>query len=207
MNKFFQGQLLEVGVDEVARGCLFGRVYSATVIWRTQEDLNNLLNLTLNKEEKLQDSKKLSREKRNYLKNYIEAFALDYSVAWCESDEVDRINIRQATFKSMHNALNNLKIKLDLIVVDGYNFQDYKNINHKCIIKGDQKLTIISAVSILVKVYHDNYIIDLCRKFSELNKYNLNLNIGHKSKKHIDAIKKYEITKYNRKTFGICKKF
>ena len=207
MNKFYQSKLLEAGVDEVARGCLFGRVYSAAVIWRTQEDLNNLLKLNNIQEEKLQDSKKLTREKRNYLKNYIEAFSLDYSVAWCEPNEIDLLNIREATFKSMHIALDNLKLKPELIVVDGNAFKEYKNINHECLVKGDQKVTSISAASILAKVYHDNYIFDLCQESPELNKYDLISNMGYGSKNHLNAIKKYGITKFHRKTFGICKEF
>ena len=154
--------------------------------------------------EKIKDSKTLSPKKRNILKNYIENFALDYGIGWCESDEIDKINIRNATFKAMHQALNKLKIKPELILVDGNCFNKYKNINHECIIKGDGKITSISAASILAKVYHDNYITELIKKKPELNKYDLSSNMGYGTKKHIFAIKKNGITKYHRKTFGIC---
>jgi ribonuclease HII len=205
VNNDMTNDVLCAGVDEVARGCLFGRVYAAVVIWRDSSDLDKLLNILRIKNIKLKDSKKLSRKDREFLRYYIENFALDYSVDWCDSGEVDSLNISNATFKSMHKALDKLTIIPEMILVDGNRFKKYKNIEHECIIKGDGKITSISAASILAKVYHDQYIIDLIEKHPELKKYDLLSNMGYGTKKHLDAIKKYGITKYHRKTFGICK--
>jgi len=205
MNNDRENDVLYAGVDEVARGCLFGRVYAAAVIWRESPDLDKLLNILKIKNIKLKDSKKLSRKDREFLRYYIENLALDYSVGWCDSCEVDSLNISNATFKSMHKALDKLTIIPEMILVDGNRFKKYKDIEHECIIKGDGKITSISAASILAKVYHDQYIIDLIEKHPELKKYDLHSNMGYGTKKHMDAIKKYGITKYHRKTFGICK--
>jgi len=205
MNNCVQCGKIEVGIDEVARGCLFGRVYSAAVILRESTDLNKLLDIIKIKEIKLKDSKKLTRKSREFLKSYIENLALDYSIGWCDSDEVDSLNISNATFESMHRALDKLKICPEKILVDGNRFKKYKNIQHECIIKGDSKIQSISAASILAKVYHDQYIVDIVKKSPELKKYDLLSNMGYGTKNHLEAIKKYGITKYHRKTFGICK--
>ena len=205
VNNDKETDVLCAGVDEVARGCLFGRVYAAAVIWRDSSDLDKLLNILRIKNIKLKDSKKLSRKDREFLRYYIENLSLDYSVGWCDSGEVDSLNISNATFKSMHKALDKLTIIPEMILVDGNRFKKYKDIEHECIIKGDSKITSISAASILAKVYHDQYIIDLIKKHPELKKYDLHSNMGYGTKKHLDAIKKHGITKYHRKTFGICK--
>ena len=197
--------ILEAGIDEVARGCLFGRVYAAVVIWRNGNELKDLLEYLKINEIILKDSKKLSSEKRKIIKEYIEEFSLDYGVGWCSENEIDLLNIRNATFSAMHKAVDKLLIKPEILLVDGDSFKPYKKINHKCIIKGDSKITSISAASILAKVYHDNYIEELVNNNNNLLKYDLLNNMGYGTKKHIDAIKKYGITKYHRKTFGICK--
>lgn len=197
--------VLEAGIDEVARGCLLGRVYAAVVIWRNEKELKDLLDYLKINQIELKDSKKLNSEKRKLIKEYIEAFSLDYGIGWCSEIEIDLLNIRNATFKAMHKAVDNLLIKPDILLVDGDSFKEYKNINHKCIIKGDSKISSISAASILAKVYHDNYIEDLVNKNNNLLKYDLLNNMGYGTKKHIETIKKYGITKFHRKTFGICK--
>ena len=166
-----------------------------------------MLNFFNHEKLQIKDSKKLKKNHRKVIKNYIEEYALDYSVSWCCEKEIDKNNIRQATFISMHKALDKLVIKPDLILVDGDSFIKYKDINHKCIIKGDSKITSISAASILAKVYHDNYIEELVNNNDFLLRYDLNNNMGYGTKKHIESIKKYGITKYHRKTFGICKNY
>ena len=196
-----------VGVDEVARGCLFGRVYAAAVIWRSNTNLNNILKRLEITQETLKDSKALTKTKRNLLKKYIENIALDYGIGWVENDVIDGVNILNATHISMHKALDNLKIKPNIILVDGNNFKKYQDIEHKCIIKGDSKIKSISAASILAKVYHDDYILDLIQKYPELKKYDLCSNMGYGTKNHLNGIKKNGISKFHRKTFGICKKF
>lgn len=207
MNNCLNKKQIEGGIDEVARGCLFGRVYSAIVIWRNDKELNKLLDITKKNKLEIKDSKKLNKIQRNNLKKYIEANALDYSVAWASSKEIDNINIQNATFLAMHRAIDKLIIKPNCLIVDGNNFKKYKNIPHQCIIKGDDKYTSIAAASILAKVYHDNYIQELIETNPELKKYDIHNNMGYGTKSHIDSIKKYGITEHHRKTFGICKQY
>ena len=189
---------LEVGIDEVARGCMFGRVYTACVIWPQDydEDLKN----------KIKDSKKLSKKKREELYYYIIDNAVEWNVNYIESEEIDSINILNATMKSMHQNIENLLLDVDHILVDGTIFYNYKNIEHTCVIKGDNTYYSIAAASILAKVEHDWYIEDLCKKNIELNeKYDLLNNMGYGTKKHMEGIKKYGCSEYHRKSFGICK--
>ena len=207
MYKYFDKNKLEVGLDEVARGCLFGRVYSAAVIWRNEDELGDLLNFFNQEKLVLKDSKKLKPLERQKLKKFIEEYALDFGVGWCCEKEIDKYNIRNSTFIAMHKALDKLIVKPEIILVDGNCFLKYKDIEHLCIIKGDTKVSSISAASILAKVYHDNYIEDLVNKNEYLKKYDLLNNMGYGTKKHLDAIKKFGISKYHRKTFGICKNF
>ena len=207
MKSFYNQNVIEAGLDEVARGCLFGRVYAATVIWRNEKDLNTLLNKLNIKKMIIQDSKKLNHKKRKILRDYIETAALDYSVGWVCEKEVDKLNIRNATFKAMHIALDNLTLKPESLIVDGNDFAIYKITNHKCIIKGDNTYKSIAAASILAKTYRDNYIIQLVKDHPELEKYDIQNNKGYGTKKHLDAIKEHGITKWHRKTFGICKNY
>lgn len=192
--------IIEVGLDEVARGCMFGRVYTAAVIWPQDysEDPNYII----------KDSKKLSKKKREELYHYITNTALDWNVNYIENDEIDKINILQATMKSMHTNLDNLLIDVDHILVDGTNFNQYSNVPYTCVPKGDNKYYSIAAASILAKVEHDWYIEKLCEEYPELNeKYDLLSNMGYGTKTHMDNIKKYGISKFHRRSFGICKEF
>ena len=200
MQSISKINIIEVGLDEVARGCMFGRVYTAAVIWPPdfEEDKNYII----------KDSKKLSKKKREELYYYIIDTALDWNINYMEHDEIDKLNILQATLKSMHNNLDNLSIDVDHILVDGTNFNPYKKIPHTCVIKGDNKYYSIAAASILAKVEHDWYIEKLCRTQPELHeKYDLLNNMGYGTKTHMDNIKTYGISKYHRKSFGICKNY
>ena len=200
MQTISKKNIIEVGLDEVARGCMFGRVYSAAVIWPEdyEEDPNYII----------KDSKKLSKKKREELYHYIIDTAIDWNVNYIENDEIDKLNILQATMKSMHTNLDNLLIDVDHILVDGTNFNSYNKIPHTCVPKGDDKYYSIAAASILAKVEHDWYIEDLCKKNPELHeKYDLLNNMGYGTKNHMDNIKKYGISEYHRKSFGICKNY
>lgn len=205
MNYNLKPELIEVGLDEVARGCLFGRVYAAAVIWRDEKDLEYLLNIFNTKKMDIKDSKKLKPLEREHLKTYIETFALDYSVGWASQEEIDLLNIRNATFLAMHRALDKLTLRPEHLIVDGDDFRIYNTVPYQCIIKGDDKYTSIAAASILAKVYHDTYIKDLVKEHPDLNKYDLLSNMGYGTNKHLSAIKKFGISPYHRKTFGICK--
>lgn len=198
MKTISKNNIIEVGIDEVARGCMFGRVYTAAVIWPEDyvEDPNFII----------KDSKKLSKKKREELYDYIIDTALDWNINYMEAEEIDKYNILQATMKSMHKNLDNLFIDVDHILVDGTNFNKYSNIPYTCVVQGDSKYYSIAAASILAKVSHDWYIEDLCKKNSELNqKYDLLNNMGYGTKTHMESIKKYGSSCYHRKSFGICK--
>lgn len=194
----------EAGIDEAGRGCLSGRVYASAVI----------LPSTINDEKykEIKDSKKLSRKKRKELRNYIEKTALAYSISYSEPNEIDNINILNATLRSMHDTIDKLSIKPDQLLIDGNRWNTYIDnsgyvIPHQLIKGGDNKYYSIAAASILAKEYHYEYIKNLCLHNPEYNKYDWLNNMCYGTKKHIEAIKKYGITKYHRKTFGICKSF
>tara|TARA_A100001011_G_scaffold353497_1_gene395091 strand:+ start:2317 stop:2913 length:597 start_codon:yes stop_codon:yes gene_type:complete len=188
MNKFSKFKY-EAGIDEAGRGSLAGPVTAAAVI--LGKDLKN---------KDLNDSKKLSPKKRLELKKYIEKNALAYSVAFVNSSHIDKKNILNSTFKAMHMSLEGLDIEPDFILVDGNLFKPYRDLKHKCIIKGDQKYQNIAAASILAKTYRDEYMSNLHIKFPE---YDWIKNKGYGTKYHIDMIKKYGRTKYHRKSFQI----
>jgi len=196
--------LIEAGVDEVARGCLSGPVYAAAVIWPNEEE-------QLDPNIILKDSKKLSKEKRNLLRDYIEEYAIDYAVASVDNNEIDKINILQASQLAMRKAIAKLDVQPDFLLIDGNYFKPYIHngelIPHECFIKGDDKYQSISAASILAKVYHDEYIEKLLEEEPELKVYDWENNMCYGTKKHMEAIKEHGISKYHRKTFGICKEY
>lgn len=205
MKNYFNEDLLEAGIDEVARGCLAGPVFSAAVIWPKECEL--IENAPI-----LKDSKKLSKRQRLICKDYIEENALDYSVSQSDNKLIDKINILNATYKTMHKAIDNLNIDVDFLLIDGNKFEPYMNNNseiipHLCIVKGDDKYTPICCASILAKVYHDEYIEKICDEEPELNIYDWKSNMCYGTQTHIEAIKKNGLTKYHRRTFGICKDY
>jgi len=196
---------LIVGVDEAGRGCLAGRVYAGAVIWSSK-------NPTLNNENSLhhlvKDSKKLTPQQREAVYNYIIENAIDYGIGYAEPEEIDKYNIREATFLAMYRAIDNLTIKFDKLLIDGNDFKMYSDIPHQCIDDGDALYYCIAAGSILAKVEHDRYIrklVDIDPSLDE--KYGWLSNVSYGAKNHIDGIKKYGITKYHRKTFGICSSY
>ena len=211
LKRFLHRGVIEAGIDEAGRGPLFGRVYSAAVILpQDGEYFDHSL---------MKDSKKFTN--KNHLMatyHYIKDHALDYSVAWSSAEEIDKYNIRNATYKTMHKAIDGLNIRPDLLLVDGNDFipyikvtndeEDFKSIPHDCIIKGDNTFASIAAASILAKVERDKYILDICNKHPKYReRYGLHSNKGYGAKIHIDGIHKYGITEYHRKTFGICKEY
>ena len=195
---------LEAGIDEVARGCLAGPVFAAAVIWPKELDIED--------PPVLKDSKKLSKKQRIYLRDFIEENAIDFSVSYSSSEVIDQINILNATQKTMHDAISKLNVEPESLIVDGNIFNPYYNqqkdlIPHKCFVKGDSKYASISCASILAKVYHDEYIENLLEENPDLKKYGWETNMCYGTAEHLDAIKKYGITKYHRRTFGICKNY
>ena len=194
MLDYYDKSEFEVGIDEAGRGPLIGRVYAAAVIW--PKDLDN---------PEIKDSKKISSKKRKELRQWIEENVIDFGIGYSEPEEIDQINILQATFRAMHMALNKLTVKPNSILVDGNKFKKYHNIKHQCIIKGDTKFYSISAASILAKEYHDLYIKELCLKNPELDtNYKLLSNMGYGTKDHINGIEEYGVTQFHRKSFKRC---
>jgi len=180
---------LECGTDEAGRGCLAGPVTAAAVI--LPESFENLV---------LNDSKQLSKKKRYLLKPIIEEQALSFGVAHVFQEEIDNINILNASILAMHLSIDKLNKTPEFIIVDGNKFKPYKSIPHETIIKGDGKYLSIAAASILAKTHRDLYMENIHKEFPM---YNWKQNKGYPTKEHRAAIKKYGITKYHRKSFRL----
>ena len=174
------------GVDEVGRGSLIGPVYAAAVILKNSID-----------KKKLKDSKQLSKAKRENLEKYIKKNSY-WAIASASLIEIEKLNILNASLLAMKRAIQKLKKKPTLVLIDGNKLPEMKNYQLKSIIKGDQKISEISAASIIAKVSRDRLITNLPKKFK---KYNWSKNVGYGTKDHIVAIKKYGVTKLHRKTF------
>tara|TARA_B100000900_G_C20535846_1_gene698338 strand:+ start:359 stop:964 length:606 start_codon:yes stop_codon:yes gene_type:complete len=201
MEQYHTKDKLEIGIDEAGRGCFFGPVCVAAVIWPNEEP-----DVTM----EIKDSKKLTEKKRNILREYIEENAIAYSVKFIHNDVIDKINILKATMKGMHECIDDIRknIEIDSLLIDGDRFEPYMDhnfecIEHHCIVGGDDKYKCIGAASILAKTYRDEYIKDLVKKDPELEKYGLLSNKGYGTKVHREAIKEYGLTKYHRKSFKI----
>jgi len=186
---FLEAGRIEAGCDEAGRGCLAGAVYAAAVI--LPSDFHN---------EELNDSKQLSPAKRYALRPIIEKEAIAWAVGIVSPEEIDQINILRASFLAMHRAIDQLKIKPEHLLIDGNRFTPYPNIQHTTIVKGDGKYMSIAAASILAKTYRDDYMEQLAEIYPE---YHWTENKGYPTKAHRDAIRKYGITPYHRKTFTL----
>ena len=189
LKKQFQKNLIEAGCDEVGRGCIAGPVVAAAVIL-PKDYINN----------SIVDSKKLSSKKREEIGKEIIGNAIAWSVSEVSNNTIDKINILNASILAMHRAIDKLKVSPEFIIVDGNRFKPYKNVNHECIIKGDNKFQNIAAASILAKNYRDDLMKNLSKKF---DKYSWESNFGYPTKKHRDSIKKHGITDYHRKSFKL----
>ena len=205
LKTYYKENTLEAGLDEAGRGPLFGRVYTAAVILNPNDDYNFDL---------IKDSKKLSERKRLIAFDYIKENAIDYSIHYNDEKTIDKINILQATYNSMHKALDNLSTVPEFILVDGNYFIPYLNLNteeyvdYVCVKSGDNTYASIAAASILAKVSRDKYIIDLCDKYPQLDEYySIKSNKGYGAKKHMDGIKQYGVTEWHRKSFSPCDKY
>jgi ribonuclease HII len=189
LKAFFKEKQIEAGCDEAGRGCLAGPVVASAVILPT-----NFYHPLLN------DSKQLSEKKRNELREIIQQEAISYAVGFVDNLEIDKINILNASFKAMHNAVDRLVIKPSFLLIDGNRFKPYPEINHKCIIKGDSIYASIAAASILAKTARDEYMEMISQEFPH---YNWKKNKGYPTKEHKKAIQEYGINHYHRQTFKL----
>lgn len=189
LKPFYHPSVIEAGCDEAGRGCLAGSVFAAAVIF-PQGYTNELIN----------DSKQLSAKNRDKLRIIIEHDALAWSVGVVTPQEIDEINILNASILAMHRALGGLKIIPQSIIVDGNRFKPFHNIPHKTIVKGDAKYLSIAAASILAKTYRDKYMIELHKQYPI---YGWNRNMGYPTKQHRDALRQHGISPYHRLSFNL----
>ena len=193
-SHYYKGRI-EAGCDEAGRGCLAGSVYAAAVIL-PEGYQNELLN----------DSKQLSEKKRYQLREIIERDAVAWAVGIVTPEEIDKINILNASILAMHRALDQLKVRPEAIIVDGNRFKPYKDpsdgkaLPSTTIVKGDGKYLAIAAASILAKTYRDDYMNELAKEYSQ---YDWLSNKGYPTKKHREAIKQFGITPYHRKSYNL----
>jgi len=185
----YQEEFLEAGCDEAGRGCLAGPVFAAAVILPKGFAL-----------EGLNDSKQLSHEQRDLLRPIIEKEALAWAVASCDHEEIDRINILNASFLAMHRAIEKLHTPPQYLVIDGNRFKAYPQIPHSCIIKGDGKYLNIAAASILAKTHRDEYMSNLHMDYPH---YNWQQNKGYPTIAHRKAVIEIGLSPFHRKTFNV----
>lgn len=188
LSHYYEG-LVEAGCDEAGRGCLAGSVYAAAVILPPDYE-NELLN----------DSKKLSSKKRYTLRAEIERDAVAWAVGVVMPEEIDKINILNASFLAMHRALDQLKVRPEAVIVDGNRFKPYQELPFTTIVKGDGKYLSIAAASILAKTYRDDYMQALAKEYPQ---YDWQSNMGYPTKKHRQAISEHGVTPYHRKSFNL----
>lgn len=187
-NYYKQGRV-EAGCDEAGRGCLAGSVYAAAVI--LPPDYHN---------ERLNDSKKLTARQRYALRQGIERDAVAWAVGVVTPQEIDQINILNASILAMHRALDQLQVRPEAIIVDGNRFKPYRDLPHTTIVKGDGKYLSIAAASILAKTYRDDEMVRLAQEYPD---YDWQHNMGYPTRKHREAIRQHGVTPYHRRTFNL----
>ena len=189
LKSHYYDNLVEAGCDEAGRGCLAGSVYAAAVILPPDYE-NDLLN----------DSKKLTAKKRYTLREVIQRDALAWAVGIVTPEEIDKINILNASFLAMHRALDQLSLRPEAVIVDGNRFKPYQDLPFITIVKGDGKYLSIAAASVLAKTYRDDYMLSLAKEYPQ---YDWQSNMGYPTKKHRQAIRDHGITPYHRKSYNL----
>jgi len=187
LKAFYQDILVEAGCDEAGRGCFAGPVFAAAVI--LSGDFSHPV---------LNDSKMMTAAAREEMRLYIEAHAIAFSVAMVEVEEIDTINILNASFKAMHLALDRLAVVPELLLIDGNRFNKYRGLRHQCIIKGDGIYASIAAASVLAKTYRDAYMLHLHEQYP---RYGWNSNKGYGTPAHRQAIMEHGLCEHHRKSF------
>jgi len=189
LKAYLDKALVEAGCDEAGRGCLAGPVFAAAVI--LPKDFHHPA---------LNDSKQVKESDRYMLREVIEKEAIAYAVGEVDNNEIDKINILNASFLAMHKAIDQLKTKPDSLLIDGNRFKVYKGIPHSCIVKGDAKFASIAAASVLAKTYRD----DLMKKLhDQYSHYGWSDNKGYGTALHREAIEKHGVTEYHRRSFQL----
>ena len=189
LKPYLHKDLVEAGCDEAGRGCLAGAVYAAAVV--LPHDFKNEL---------LNDSKQLTEKQRYALREVIEREALAWAVGVVQPEEIDRINILNASFLAMHRAVDQLRVRPQHLLIDGNRFNAYKDIPHTVVVKGDATYLSIAAASVLAKTYRDDY---MKRLHEEYPMYDWKGNKGYPTKKHRAAIEAHGVTPYHRKSFNL----
>lgn len=189
LQSFLNLNTIEAGCDEAGRGCLAGPVFAAAVVLPSDFSC-----------ELLNDSKQLKEKTRYELRQIIEEQALDWAVGVVSHEEIDKINILNASFLAMHRAIDDLKIIPEHLLIDGNRFKMYRDISHTCIVKGDAKFMAIAAASILAKTYRDDFMVQLNEKYPQ---YGWSQNKGYPTVKHRLAIEQYGVTPYHRLSFNL----
>lgn len=189
LQPFFNIDFTEAGLDEAGRGCYAGPVFAAAVI--LPKDFHHPL---------LNDSKQLNEKQRELLRPVIEKESICFAVASVSNEEIDRINILQASYRAMHLAVDALKKKPEFLLVDGNRFKPYRKIAHQCIVKGDGKYASIAAASILAKTYRDEYMLNLHQHYPQ---YGWGANKGYGTAAHRNAIARHGLCPHHRRSFNI----
>jgi ribonuclease HII len=185
----YHAGMVEAGCDEAGRGCLAGSVYAAAVIFPPHYPTQTL-----------HDSKQLTAKQRYALREEIQHDAVAWSVGVVTAQEIDEINILRASILAMHRAVEGLSVAPQALIIDGNRFTPYKDLPYATIVKGDGKYLSIAAASILAKTYRDDY---MCQLHAEYPQYGWNRNAGYPTKEHREAIRRYGITPYHRRTFNL----
>ncbi len=186
---YFQNELIEAGCDEAGRGCLAGPVFTAAVV--LPKNFTHPI---------LRDSKQLNEKNRADLRVIIEQQALAFAVSMVDHQEIDKINILNASIKAMHLALEQLSFSPGFVIIDGNRFKPFQDIPFECVVKGDDKYCSIAAASILAKTYRDDYMLQLSAEYPNYDWAN---NKGYPTIKHRNAVLAFGLTPYHRKTFRI----
>ena len=189
LKSHYYPNFIEAGCDEAGRGCLAGSIFAAAVILPSDYD-NHVLN----------DSKQLTRKKRNELREVIMQAAVAWAVGEVSPQEIDEINILRASFLAMHRALDQLKVRPQAIIVDGNRFTPYHDIPYTTIVKGDAKYQSIAAASILAKTFRDDYMDRLAEEYPQ---YHWESNMGYPTREHRVAIQQYGVTPYHRRSYNL----
>jgi len=189
LKSSYYKEYVEAGCDEAGRGCLAGPVYAAAVI--LPRDYEN---------ERLNDSKKLTPHQRQTLREEIERDAVAWAVGVVNADEIDEINILNASILAMHRAIDQLSVRPEALIIDGNRFKPYRNLPYTTIVKGDGKYLPIAAASILAKTYRDDFMLKLSQQYPH---YDWQHNMGYPTPKHREGIRQHGITPFHRKTFRL----